>query len=109
MTEQNDPQFEPKQETKKELEPFSKDEIKKEIKEEMKQDFFHYKKRKYILCLKFLIVFIVGLGIGLFAGHHGHGYRHGDYFLQRGHHIPMQRGNHMGGQLFNNQNGVPGE
>lgn len=108
MTENNEPQLEPIQEPKKELESDFKNQIKNEIKKEMKQDFFHYKKKKFIFFLSLLIVFVVGLGIGFLAGHHDRGFRNGGYMMHGGYQMQMQHG-HLGNQPFSNPNGSPGQ
>lgn len=109
MNETGESNLELNQEPKKNLDPDFKNQIKKEMKEEMKQEFFHYKKKKYLFYFSFLIVFLIGIGIGFFAGHHDHGFRHGGYMMQGGQQMEMQRGMHMGTQRYKNQNGVYGE
>jgi hypothetical protein len=93
------------QESENDFKVSIKEEIKKEVKQEMKQEFFHHKKKK--LCFfKLFIVFLLGLTIGFFAGHHdGHGYRHEGYMNHDGRQMEMQDGKHMEKQMNYNHNG----
>lgn len=102
MSENNEVQPETTQEPKSTLETDFKDQLKKEVKAEIKREYFHLlrtrgiqdKRKKLSYFLKFLVVFLLGLAIGLLAGHHHH--VHGGYHLEGKHGI--YPANHPGPQ-----------
>jgi hypothetical protein len=108
MSENNEPQTETYKEQKNDSEPDIKAQIKIELKKEMKQEFTQLKKKKLNFFFKLFIVFLFGLGIGFFAGHHDHGYRQG-YMMHGGHQMEMHHGMNMGKHMKYNDNGTRGD
>jgi hypothetical protein len=108
MSENHETKAENDQEPKNNSEQDIKAQIKIELKEELKQEFFKHKKKKLYFFFKLFIVFLLGLGIGFFAGHHDHGNRQ-DYRMHGGREMEMQHGMHIGKHMKNNDNGTRGD
>ncbi|MDP4086184.1 MAG: hypothetical protein Q8934_16420 [Bacillota bacterium] len=96
MSENHEPLPETNQKSENDTGNGIKEEIKKEVKQEIKQEFFHLRKKKCCMIFKLLGVFLFGIIIGFFVGHHeGHDYHHGGFMMNGGCQMEMQHGSHM--------------